>query len=80
MINLRVRCLPEEIEQTKRALEQGFEIIKLRGPYADRFPLRTVRAYVNVTPKLAKKLSNKLSITSEQINEAWQKSKNENLI
>lgn len=51
MINVRVRCLPEEAEPVKRALEKGFEIDKTRGPYQDRFPRQTVRIYVNVTPK-----------------------------
>ena len=80
MINIRVRCLPEEVELAKKAIAQGFEVDNLRGSYADRFPLRTVRFYANVTPKLAQNISAQLGITSEQINAAWDKSKKENLI
>ena len=80
MINLRVRCLPEEVELAKKAIEEGFEIKNLRGTYADRFPLRTVRMYINVAPKVTQKLASKFGVTSKQINKAWEQSKKEGLI
>lgn len=72
MIKIRLHGLPEHVETAKAIIKETFDVVACSGNYADRGESKLVRAYIEADIKPSQ--------LTDQMKDAYEKSKKEKLI